>query len=274
MIRIQATTTLTPTDLLVEDAAAELGRAMRHVLGVHTQRFNRRHGRDGPLFRGRFRSRLVQQERYLAELVRYIHMNPVDAGLAGRAGDYRWSSHPHYLRGVAPDWLVTGEVMRRFGHDPRTLDGFVHARLPPERREELRWTSSPTIVGDERFVSAWRSRLRDEIVPAPDSVAREARQWLALDCAEVLEAVCAHFDVSLEEVRTARRGHVNDARQVAVIICVDHTPHAARVVADAYAIKPRSVGALASRYRRRLETDAAFRSDAQAILDALCGGAG
>ncbi len=88
---------------------------MRYLNGVYTQSYNRRHGRDGPLMRGRFRTRLVQSERYLAELVRYIHANPVDAGLVDRARDYHWSSHRHYLDGQPPEWLETREVLARFG---------------------------------------------------------------------------------------------------------------------------------------------------------------
>ena len=58
--------------LLVEDVQGSVAGWMRDIIGVHTQRLNLRHERDGPLFRGRFRSRLVQEERYLGELVRYI----------------------------------------------------------------------------------------------------------------------------------------------------------------------------------------------------------
>ncbi|MGM0577984.1 MAG: hypothetical protein ACQEXJ_19820 [Myxococcota bacterium] len=75
-------------------------------------------------------------------------------------------------------------------------------------------------------------------------------------------------------MRTARRGQVNDARRAAVVICVDHTPHGARVVAGALVMKPCSAGALATRYRRRIDTDSAFGSHEQAILDALGGRAG
>ena len=74
--------------LLVHDVRGQLVRAMRHLNGVYTQRFNARHGRDGSLFRGRYRSRVVQEERYLAEVVRYIHFNPVRAKMVSRTGDY------------------------------------------------------------------------------------------------------------------------------------------------------------------------------------------
>lgn len=57
-----------------------------------TQWFNRRHGRVGHFFQGRYKAFLVQQHRYFAALLRYIHMNPVRARIVERPDDYRWSS--------------------------------------------------------------------------------------------------------------------------------------------------------------------------------------
>jgi putative transposase len=88
--------------LLLHDEGGLLSRAMRHIDGVFTQFFNRRRGRDGSLMRGRYRSRVVEEEGYLLEVVRYIHANPVKAGIVKRASDYEWSSHGWYLESKAP----------------------------------------------------------------------------------------------------------------------------------------------------------------------------
>lgn len=254
--------------LLVEDTRGELGRAMRHVVGVHTQRFNRRHRRDGPLFKGRFRSRLVQHERYLAELVRYIHMNPVSAGVVARAGDHPWSSHRHYLRGDAPSWLSMDEVLRRFGGDVLELDRFVHARLPAEERERLAWPRGAAIMGDEAFEDAWRQRLRQE-PPAARCAPADVRRWLATDPTEVLDAVGEHFRVNTERLLSRRRGQTNRARQAAILICVDHTPLNHSQLAIALAVRASSLPSLASRYRRQVDEDPTFRADVGAVLHRL-----
>jgi putative transposase len=54
---------------------------MRHLDGIYTQRFNRRHRRDGTLFRGRYKAILVEESEYLAAAIRYIHLNAVAAGI-------------------------------------------------------------------------------------------------------------------------------------------------------------------------------------------------
>ena len=66
--------------LLVQTPDANISRCMRHIDGVYTQRFNRRHECDGQLFRGRFKSILTEADKYLLQLVRYIHRNPLKAG--------------------------------------------------------------------------------------------------------------------------------------------------------------------------------------------------
>ncbi|MCU0613147.1 MAG: hypothetical protein MUE60_15345, partial [Candidatus Eisenbacteria bacterium] len=79
--------------------------------------YNRRQGRIGHLFHGRYKASLVDVDRYLSALVRYIHLNPVRAGMVERPGDYRWSSHRFYVGDGAVPWLETGFVLRQFSED-------------------------------------------------------------------------------------------------------------------------------------------------------------
>ena len=67
--------------MLIQTPEANISRAMRYVNGVYTQRFNSRHHCDGHLFRGRYKSILVNGDSYLFQLVRYIHRSPIKAGL-------------------------------------------------------------------------------------------------------------------------------------------------------------------------------------------------
>ena len=85
---------------------ANLSRLMRHINGVYTQRFNRRHGKVGHLFQGRFKAILVDRDAYLLEVCRYVELNPLRARMVSRLGDWRWSSYPaHVGAAAAPGWL-------------------------------------------------------------------------------------------------------------------------------------------------------------------------
>ena len=83
--------------LVLHTRAANLSRLMRHLNGVYTQAFNRRHGLVGHLFQGRFKAILVDQESYLLALCRYVARNPVAAALVARPGDWAWSSCQAHL---------------------------------------------------------------------------------------------------------------------------------------------------------------------------------
>ena len=83
--------------LLIQTPLGNLSRAMRHLNGVYTQYYNRRHGCDGSLFRGRYKAIVVEEDSYLLELVRYIHLNPLRAGMVEALDDYIWSSHAGYM---------------------------------------------------------------------------------------------------------------------------------------------------------------------------------
>ena len=65
--------------LLIKTPRGNLGRAMRHIDGVYTQRHNRRKRTDGPLFRGRYKAIVVDVSSYLLQVSRYIHRNPIDS---------------------------------------------------------------------------------------------------------------------------------------------------------------------------------------------------
>ena len=79
---------------------------MQAVGRRYVRYFNQRHGRTGTLWEGRYRSTLIQAERYLLACMVYIDLNPVRAGLAVEPGDYPWSSHGHYV-GLRNDRLVS-----------------------------------------------------------------------------------------------------------------------------------------------------------------------
>src|SRR5882724_10300411 len=102
--------------LVIETLDPHLSRGMRQLNGVYTQRCNRLHGRVGHVFQGRYKAILVDRGPYLLELIRYVVLNPVRAGMVTSPEQWRWSSY-RATEGQAPtpDWLVTDWVLRQFG---------------------------------------------------------------------------------------------------------------------------------------------------------------
>ena len=92
--------------LVLYTRQANLSLLMRHINGVYTQEFNRRHAKVGHVFQGRFKAILVDRDAYLLELCRYVELNPVRAGVVTNPGHWPWSSYSaHTGQCIAPDWL-------------------------------------------------------------------------------------------------------------------------------------------------------------------------
>lgn len=102
--------------LLVHTPEGQLSAGMQQLASRFTQRVNRYRKRDGPLFKGRFRSILIVDDAQLLQVSRYIHNNPIEAGLSKRAEDWKWSSASAYLgKTTAPEWLHRDEILSVFG---------------------------------------------------------------------------------------------------------------------------------------------------------------
>ncbi len=101
--------------LMVHTPKPNLDKAMQLFGSGFSQRVNREIGSDGALFKSRYRSVLVESDEYKVHLLRYIHLNPVEAGLVSYPGEYPFSSFNAYLEpGSAPDWLKTNRMMTDF----------------------------------------------------------------------------------------------------------------------------------------------------------------
>ena len=102
--------------LLVRSIEGKLSDFMRFAVGRFTRMHNLRHGSDGPLFRGRFTSKQIDSDPHLVECLRYIHLNPVRAGLVRTAEQWDFSSARAYLLADArPGWLVKRDLLAMFG---------------------------------------------------------------------------------------------------------------------------------------------------------------
>jgi len=151
--------------LLIERQAETVGRIMHRVLTGYSQYYNRKYQKVGHVFQGRHKAVLCQTDRYLGELVRYIHLNPVRAGMVGRAEDHPHSSHRAYL-GAEPAGIVdVDSVLRLFGAEKKkareNFAQFVAAGLKLGQGAEFYTADETGILGTEEFVDATIHRLGD-----------------------------------------------------------------------------------------------------------------
>ena len=204
--------------LLVRSPEGNLQRIMRHINGVYTQFFNRTQGRDGPLFRGRYKAIVVEVQAYWTRVSRYIHRNPLEAGLVKRLDWYRWSSYPAYIgKHKRPPWLTCQYILKSLAAKGtiEAYKAYIAEGIDDEIREFYAKRKQPPILGSVRFKHHLKLSKND--IDVLDL--REARVKPTVK--RIVEVVCQHLDVKVEGVWELRRGRSssNPARGMAMYLC-------------------------------------------------------
>ena len=258
--------------LFLETPNADLSAGMHDLNSGYVSTFNRRHGRCGPLLQGRFKAILVERSAHDWELSRYVHLNPMRAGLEARPGEYAWSSCGCYLgRRKPPEWLAWEDILREHG---RTLGAArrAYARYLAEGAERsllspLTRVVASTFLGSEGFVARMRARLEGLL---PDREVPAARKLRAeLDVPAIEGAVCRIFGVRPEVIQ-ARGIHGNDARAVAFYLCRKLAPASMVAVGRRLGgVTGQAAGKAARSVARRLQTDTSLCAVVAACEEAV-----
>ena len=153
--------------LVIRTREANLSRLMRHINGVYTQTFNRRHQLAGHLFQGRFKAILVDSDSYLLEVCRYVDLNPVRAHIVDHPAAYRWSSYGA-LAGLAarPDWLDVHAV---------------HGQLAPGKSQADAAAKYAQFVSEGKGIQLWDKHLKQQIYLGDEDFIARMQKHAGLD---------------------------------------------------------------------------------------------
>ncbi len=255
--------------LLARTPEPNLGRVMRHINGLYTQTYNRARNRDGPIFRGRYKAVLVQAEVYWTWLSRYVHRNPLEAGLVENLDDYSWSSFGNYVRKneEIPDWLYTGRVLENF-RSRRAYRGFVErSEADGDPEPDYGKAGLPAILGDKAFrAEVGQSVEVDPEIPAIDRLNPRP------DFDSILAATADYYGISRKFLlqSTRGRGVQSPARSLAMYICQEKGDMRLAEIARKFGLSGyASAGATIRNVRRRLEDEAELAEDLNYILQDL-----
>ncbi len=196
--------------LLLETPEPNLSRGMRQLNGIYTQRFNRRHGRSGHLMQGRFKGILVEKEAHLLELCRYVVLNPVRAGAARSARNWRWSSYRATAgHESASEWLDTDGVLSLFASRRALAEGryreFVSDGLRSGYAPWQTLTHQILLGGDEFVGKAERWMDGRQTLP---EIPRRQRLLRRPSLETIADAAARIFAVPPGDVRRKRGGPV------------------------------------------------------------------
>ena len=255
--------------LLIQTPDANISRSMRHLNGVYTQRYNSKHSCDGQLFRGRYKSILISEDSYLLQVVRYIHRNPLKAGLVKKLEDYPWSSHNGYLSVAKKwDWLhkkfILSMLTKKKSNWINTYRQFVKVEDDADIINVFEGKKRPSILGPEKFIDWVKSKYYhtdsvDEVPQVKD---------LAPDIDYIIKKVCKLYNVSIEELYKIRRGIFNEPRSAAIYLVRTLRRDSLNKISQAFGInKYSSTSSIIERLKYRMKSDKKLKKRIKTLLD-------
>ncbi len=254
--------------LVVRMGAVPLSMSMKTLHQEVTRSRNREAGVFGPLWQGRFKAKWVEDERYLGQLIAYVHLNPVAAGLVSTARDYRWSGHREVLglrraSIVAVDNVLTvygsrrsdalrayrsalGEVRRsEWSHEPPGHLPWWRLGRPPEQGEEIVPDGTEQVDMLGRPTSPYRRRF-------------DAEAWI--------DAACSRMHVSREALASRSRSlELVRAREVLALVGVARYGVKVRDLAASLGKSEDGVSLWMRRGSQRRLEDAGFAAEVEAL---------
>jgi len=166
--------------LLVEVEEFPLSRIMQVLQFRYTRYFNKRYRKVGHLFQGRYRAILCDKDQYLLELTRYIHLNPVRAGIVEAPEKYLWTSHLIYLGQGKSPLVDSAFVLRQFGRSRsqarRRYRQFIQEGLTEVHQEKYYKVKDQRYLGEDEFVEGIEGQKKSH-EPVYWEIALEEIAW-------------------------------------------------------------------------------------------------
>lgn len=208
--------------LALRTSAVPLARGMHDVQGAFSRRFNQRQGRTGSLWQSRYQAKFVDEQRYLSQLVLYIHLNPVRAGVVEDPGDHPLSGHWELVRRVKNPLIDADDALLSFGETARSARSAYVAAMRAGR--ETDGTGRDERMDNFRSLS-WGDR---ELSGKPgeehvDILGRSTgRERPTLPADRFLEDACRLLGVDLDRLASrARDRSTSEMRRIVVTLGVE-----------------------------------------------------
>lgn len=259
--------------ILLQTPEGNISRCMRHINSIYTQRYNRRHKLDGQLFRGRYKSILVSDDSHLLQLVRYIHKNPVNAGIVNEIGKYEWSSHKGYLSYAKKwDWLHKDYIFSMLTPKKqgrlKPFTDFMHQDDSQEIKRLFSLKNLPSVFGPESFIT----RIKEQYYFKKKSYEVPESKTLAPEPETIITAVCEQYGVSFENLHSSKRGVFNEPRNVAVYLLRHMRGESLNGIGDLFGIKAYStVSSIIRRVSKLKATDKGIKNRIFTIQNSIKG---
>ncbi|MGH7800352.1 MAG: transposase [Thermodesulfobacteriota bacterium] len=234
--------------MLIQVSEVSLSKIIQNLSFRYTNYINKKISRIGHLFQGRYKAILIDEERYLLELVRYIHLNAVRAKIMKLPEDYEWSGHLCYLGRKSNRWLTIEYVLSQFSKRQKTArrkyEEFIFEGLDGVYRREFHYGSEEgRILGDDRFIEQVLGQV----------YMRLEKKYKVED---IIDLVCKKFKVKREElISLSRQRELSRVRGIIAFMVAEYGDGSLSEYARIVRRDLSTLSIAVNQIRKELETD-------------------
>jgi putative transposase len=258
--------------LLIQTKEANLPDFM-HFLGSSYASYLAKREWKGHIFAGRYKAICVEKEEYFLTLQRYIHLNPVKAGLVERPEHFPWSSYIYFISDLgAPKWLNSTWMQEYFGTEEqccrKSYREFMEEGIVSEYVYPWDKVVAQSILGSEDFV---KKILENQPVPRSDEVAGRGVLLRQFTMEQIMMGICDVFGISdLKGIARGGSDVVRNARQLFIYLAKEYTTSTNRKIGEITGNPgPYAIANQYTRIRRLLREDAAIRREFNQNVDEI-----
>lgn len=255
--------------LLIETPDGNISKVMHYLNSSYTNYINRKRNRFGHLFQGRYKAILIDYDSYLLELSRYLHLNPVRAGMVSKPGEYQYSSYKSYISKKKEDIiyreLILSMISKNSATRLRDYKNFVESPLNSELESPLKSVYGGAILGKTQFIKNILDSLKDEIFKSDEiSSKRELQgEWKA---EAIIKAVSEYLKVD----STSRIINEKGYRNICIYLLKKHTALTNKKIGELFGDMPyTTVSKAYQRFAARLEGERSLQRSIKKIEDKM-----
>ena len=253
--------------LIVETPGGNLSKVMHYINSSYTTYLNIRRKRTGHLFQGRYKALLVDKDNYLIELSRYIHLNPVRAGIVEKPEDYEYSSYRAFASGeedkILDQSTILSMITSQMGEARKRYCEYINSGIGEDIKNPFEGVYGGFILGGEKFIKEALKQLKEEYLQK-DDISHKKELKSAYKIEEIVERVAELFNISIEDIKVNK---TPQARKIAVYLAKKKTAATNKEIGEYFkGLSYSGVAKLNERFIKEMEGDKRIR-DWIAILD-------
>ena len=251
--------------LLLETSKGNITKVMHYLNATYTGYFNRKYNRVGHLFQGRYKGILIEKERYLLSVSRYIHVNPIRAMITKLPEEYRWSSYPEYIgKEKKKGWLMSDWILGQYSRDEskakRQYKAFVEEGLTL-KESPFESFKEGTILGSEDFIDGIKKLMK---LKKHREIPESRRLTRSIKYEDIMAMASKIFGIREDEVKEAGRRN-NLSRKICLYLLRKHTEMSNEEIAGNFGIGYTAVSQAAARLKMEMKENQRLKKTVQAI---------